>query len=156
MATLTITLTESLTLGDGSGTDRGTTNTQTLSVNEVDHRIMDIGTSWTEVLKFGSSAAAGTFKDDSVKYLRITNLDSANYITLRVYSTTGTSMEYFVKVESEGSSEGGNHFILGVTAMDAENYTGFGDGGTLVNIDGIDAKADTAAVQIEYFVAAQD
>ena len=47
MANLTITLTESLALGDGSGTDRGTTNSQTLVVNEVDHRIMDIGTSWT-------------------------------------------------------------------------------------------------------------
>ena len=40
--------------------------------------------------------------------------------------------------------------------MDAESYTGFGDGGSLVNMDGIDAKADTATVQIEYFVASQD
>ena len=156
MANLTITLTESLTLGDGSGTDRGSTNAQTLAVNEVDHRIMDIGTSWTEVLKFGSAAAAGTFKDASIKYLRITNLDSTNFITLRVYSTTGSNMEYFVKVESEGSGEGSNHFILGVSQMDCESALQFGDDASLVNIDGIDAKADTAAVQIEYFVAAQD
>ena len=34
MATLTITLTEAVTMGDGS-TDRGTTNTHTETVNEV-------------------------------------------------------------------------------------------------------------------------
>ena len=65
-------------------------------------------------------------------------------------------MEYFVKVESEGSGEGSNHFILGVSQMDCESALNFGDDASLVNIDGIDAKADTAAVQIEYFVAAQD
>ena len=44
MATLTITHTESLLLGDGSGTDRGTTNVQTLTVSEVSHRISSVPT----------------------------------------------------------------------------------------------------------------
>ena len=153
MATLTITLTESLTLGDGSGTDRGSSNVQTLTVNEVDHRIMDVPTTWVDIIKFDAANAAGTFKDAAVKYLRITNLDSSNFINLRIRDN---SKEYFIKVESEGSSEGCNHFILGPTVMDAESSTGFGTDVSFGNIDQIQAKADTAAVQVEYFVASQD
>ena len=95
MATLTITLTEAVTMGDGS-TDRGTTNTHTETVNEVSHRIMDVGTAYVDVVKFGAAASAGTFKDNSVQYLRITNLDGSADITLRVKMTDS---EYFVKLE---------------------------------------------------------
>ena len=143
MATLTITVTEAVTLGDGS-TDRGTTNTQTVTVDEVDHRIMDVPTSWTEVIKFASANAAGTFADGTVKYLRITNLDDTNFLSLRIRTN---STEYFVKVEAE------DHFILGNNVMDAESSTGFGSDVSFVNIDSIWCKADTAAVQLEYFVA---
>ena len=143
MATLTITVTEAVTLGDGS-TDRGTTNTQTVTVDEVDHRIMDIPTSWVSIIKFAAANAAGTFADGTVKHLRITNLDSSNFLTVRV-KTNNT--EYFVKVEAE------DHFILGNTVMDGESSTGFGNDVSFINIDEIQAKADTAAVQVEYFVA---
>jgi hypothetical protein len=144
MATLTITLTEAVTLGDGS-TDRGTTNIQTVTVDEVDHRIMDLSTSWTEIIKFDTTNAAGTFKDGTVKYLRITNLDATNFVSLRVRTNT---IEYFVKIEAE------DHFILGNTKMDGESGTNFGTDVSFVDIDAIHAKADTALVQIEYFVAA--
>jgi hypothetical protein len=142
MATLTITVTEAVTLGDGS-TDRGTTNTQTVTVDEVDHRIMDVGTSWTEIIKFAGSNAAGTFADGTVKYLRITNLGATNFINLRIRTN---AIEYFVKVELE------DHFILGNTVIDAESGSNFGTDVSFVNIDSIWAKADTAAVQIEYFI----
>jgi len=97
MATLTITVTEAVSLGLGA-TDRGTVNTQTVTVDEVDHRIMDIGTVWTDLIKFATVNAAGTFKDDTVKYLRITNLDTTNFLTLRIRNA---SKEYFVKVEAK-------------------------------------------------------
>ena len=143
MATLTITVTEAVTLGDGS-TDRGTTNTQTVTVDEVDHRIMDVGTSWVNIIKFAAANAAGTFADGTVKYLRITNLDSSNFLSLRIRTN---SLEYFVKVEAE------DHFILGNNVMDAESGTQFGTDVSFANIDEIQAKADTAAVQVEYFIA---
>ena len=145
MATLTITLTEAVSMGDGS-TDRGTTNTHTETVNEVSHRIMDVGTAYTSIVKFASTASAGTFKDDSVQYLRITNLDGSADITLRV---TQADPEYFVKLEPE------DHFILGNTVMDAheDGDTSIGSAVTFANIDSIWADADTAACQIEYFVA---
>jgi len=142
MATLTVTVTEAVSLGDGS-TDRGTTNIQTVTVDEVDHRIMDVGTSWTEIIKFASSNAAGTFADGTVKYLRITNLGATNFINLRIRTN---AIEYFVKVELE------DHFILGNTVIDAESGSDFGTDVSFANIDSIWAKADTAAVQIEYFI----
>ena len=151
MATLTITLTEAVSMGDGS-TDRGTTNIHTETVNEVSHRIMDVGTAYTSIIKFASTASAGTFKDDSVQYLRITNLDGSADITLRV---TQSDAEYFVKLETE------DHFILGNNLMnaiedgDSASTIGTTDS-TLTNIDKIDAKSSSGTIQVEIFVACQD
>ena len=148
MATLTITLTEAVTLGDGS-TDRGTTNIQTVTVNEVDHRIMDVGTSEIKILQFASANGPGTFADGTVKYLRITNLDGSNFVVLRIQQADS---EYFVKLEPE------DHFILGNTVMDAheDGDTAIGSSVTLANIDSIWADADTATCQVEYFIASTD
>jgi len=148
MATLTITLTEAVTMGDGS-TDRGTTNTHTETVNEVSHRIMDVGTAYVDVVKFGATASAGTFKDDSIQYLRITNIDASADITLRV---TMTDSQYFVKLEAE------DHFILGNNKMDAmeDGDTALSTSETLANIDAISAKSSSGTIQIEVFVACQD
>lgn len=148
MATLTVTLTEAVTLGDGS-TDRGTTNVQTVDVNEVDHRIMDVTTSEVAILRFGSANGAGTFKDGTVKYLRITNIDPTNFVTLRIQQSDA---EYFVKLESE------DHFILGNTVMDAheDGDTAINSSVTLANIDAIWADADTATCQVEYFIGSKD
>ena len=148
MATLTITLTEAVTMGDGS-TDRGTTNTHTETVNEVSHRIMDVGTSYVDVVKFGSAASAGTFKDDSVQYLRITNLDGSADITLRVKMLNS---QYFVKLETE------DHFLLGNNVMDAheDGDTALSTAETLSNINTISAKSSSGTIQIEVFVACQD
>jgi len=151
MATLTITLTEAVSMGDGS-TDRGTTNTHTETVNEVSHRIMDVGTSYVDVVKFGAAASAGTFKDASVQYLRITNLDASADITLRV---SQADAEYFVKLEPE------DHYLLGNSLMDAiEDGDGSSTIGTTDNapsaIDKIGAKSSSGTIQIEVFVACQD
>ena len=148
MATLTITLTEAVTMGDGS-TDRGTTNTHTETVNEVSHRVMDVGTAYVDIVKFGAAASAGTFKDDSIQYLRITNLDGSADITLKVKMTDS---QYFVKLETE------DHFILGNNKMDAmeDGDTALSTSETLANIDSIAAKSSSGTIQIEVFVACQD
>tara|TARA_R110000824_G_scaffold291851_1_gene480308 strand:- start:258 stop:665 length:408 start_codon:yes stop_codon:yes gene_type:complete len=132
-------------MGDGS-TDRGTTNIQTVTVDEVDHRIMDIGTTESQIIKFGSSNAAGTFADDTVQHLRITNLGPTNYITLRIQLSDA---EYFVKLHVE------DHFILGNSKMEAheDGDSGINVSATFANIDSIWAKANSAAVQLEYFIA---
>ena len=58
-ATLTVTLTEAITL---NGYDQGSTNTLTIaSVNEVSKRIVTATTTEQEVLAFGRGVAAGRF-----------------------------------------------------------------------------------------------
>ena len=148
MATLTITLTEAVTMGDGS-TDRGTTNVQSVDVNEVSHRIMDVPAAYTEIIKFGTAASAGTFKDASVKYLRITNLDSSADIELKVKMTDS---QYFVKIEPE------DHFLLGNSVMDAmeDGDTSLGTAPTFAAIDSISAKSSSGVIQVELFVACKD
>ena len=145
MANLTITLTEALALGDGS-TERGTTNIQTVTVDEVDSRIMDIGATYVNILNFGAANAAGTFANATTKYLRITNLHASAFITLRVVQADA---EYFVKIEPE------DHFLLGNSLMDAheDGDTNIGTGETLANISSIWAKSSTGTVQLEYFIA---
>jgi len=146
MATLTVTLTESLALGDGS-TDRGTTNIQTItSIDEVAHRIMDVTASYVDIIKVGSVASAGTFKTGGIKYLRITNLDDTVTITLRMQNADS---EYFVTLEPE------DHFILGNDNMDAHETgaTALGTAESLADIDVISAKSSSGTKQIEYFIA---
>lgn len=147
MAELTVTVTEAVTLGDG-GTDRGTTNTQTITVDEVDHRILDVGTSEIIIMRFGAANGAGTFNKTALKYLRITNLDNTNFITLRIQKANA---EYFVKLEPK------DHFLLGNTKADANETvnasTTVGGAAVFGDILTISADADTAECQLEYFIA---
>ena len=141
MATLTVTITEAVTL---NGASRGSTNTHTETVTQIDHRIVTClhSAEQTEVL-FDSAVAAGTIKDATLDYLRLTNLDSSNFVNVRV---TGNSEEYFVKLEA------GDSFLLNNSVMDA-NATG-GASVSLAAIDSIGIQADTAACDVEIFAAA--
>jgi hypothetical protein len=141
-ATLTVTITEAVTL---NGVDQGGTQTQTIAnINEVDRRIMTAPTSEVDILGFdGSSNSMGTFLNSGVKYIRITNLDDTNFITVGV-SDTGSDT-FFVKVEA------GQSFLMGND--DLEIHASGGASSTFSQADNISVKADTAAVDIEVFVA---
>ena len=92
MATLTVTLTESLP--DYNGSDNDLTLTNALSISGVDdiyHRIItcpaaDGGISGTTLVKFSAAVntvdGAAALDLDNVKYIRVTNLDSSNPVTL--------------------------------------------------------------------------
>ena len=94
------------------------------------------------VLLFNSADAAGTIKDATLKYLRLTNLDTTNFIVIRV---KGNSEEYFQKVPA------GSSFLLTDSQMDA-NATG-GQSLSLANIDEISIDADSASVDVEVYAA---
>lgn len=141
MATLTVTITEAVTL---NGASRGSTNTHTETVTQIDHRIVTcLHSAEQTVLLFDSAVAAGTIKDGTLDYLRMTNLDSTNFVTIRV---RGNNEEYFVKLEA------GDSYILNNQSMDA-NATG-GASVSLNNIDSIGIQADTASCDVEIFAAA--
>ena len=140
MATLTVTIREELNLNSKT---RGSENIISISgVTQAEERVATVGTTELAILKFGASIDAGQFKDGSVKYLRITNLDGTNTVEIRVL---GSSEEYFVKLEPKGS------YVLTNNSMDA-NATG-SQTISLANIDEIKAKASAVDTDIEIFVA---
>jgi len=141
MAVLTVTIKEEVTL---NGSLKTFENVHTETVDDIFHRIYGVlHTAESELLNFATADAGGVFSDADLDYLRITNLDSTNFINVRVL---GNSEEYFVKIEA------GDSFILNNSIMDA-NATGsqsFSSG----NIDSIKAQADTATVNVEILALA--
>lgn len=136
-ATLAVTITEAVTL---NGKSYGNINNLSIpNVNEVDQRILTIPTSLIEVVKYGTAAGAGTFVRANVKYLRITNKDDTNFVSIKVANGTD---HYWVKLEAGKSFELHNGLI-----ESASTFSAWAD------IDTIEAIADTAAVDIEYFIA---
>ena len=141
MAVLTVTIKEEVTL---NGSLKTFENVHTETVDDIFHRIYGVlHTGESELLNFSTADAGGVFSDGDLDYLRITNLDSTNFITVRVL---GSSKEYFVKIEA------GDSLILNNSIMDA-NATGsqsFSSG----NIDSIKAQADSATVNVEILALA--
>ena len=86
---LTVSITESYSV---NGVDYGNTMTQTfLSNSKVSQRVMSIasegdGGSWTDILALSTVDGQGQVVKADYKYFRITNLDTANTLNLRVYN----------------------------------------------------------------------
>ena len=148
-ATLTVTLKESIEL---NGVEQGATNTKTIaSVNEVSKRIVTVTTTEAEVIAFHASAiSSGTFIEGDVRYVRFTNLDDTNHVTLTFKNENDD--EFAVKLDAghsfifPGDNSGGV-----VDTMDAIDGTGLTYSlGDLVNVT---ADADTASCDVEIFVA---
>jgi hypothetical protein len=89
-ATLTVTVTESITL---NGSNMGATNTLSVaSVNEVNQRIVSLDASNVRTLfEFGTTIGSGTFVMANVKYLRITNKDDTNGVSLNLESASSNN-----------------------------------------------------------------
>lgn len=140
-ATLTISITESVTLG---GSDRGSTHTQTIaSVAEYTNRIVNVGTAETDIVGFAAANGQGSYVRTDVAYMRFSNLDDTNYVTLGI-SKTGADTAFF-------KLEAGQTII--VNNDDLEVDASGGASGTFVEADNISAKANGAAVDIEFSIA---
>ena len=147
-ATLTVTLTEEITL---NGQDKGATNTLTVaSVTEVSQRIINVPASEVVILAMGAAVAAGQFDEDDVRYIRITNKDDTNHVTLVFRSESGDEcvhkLDYGQSFIYAGDNSGGV-----VNTHDA-NAGAIGSI-TLDDLVDITATADTAACDLELFVA---
>jgi hypothetical protein len=114
-ATLTVTTTESITL---NGSNMGATNTLSIaSINEINQRIVTIDSGNVRTLfNFGGAVAAGEFVRANVKYLRITNKDDTNTVSINI---RGNATNCWVEVEPSGS------FMLTTasTMMEADDDT---------------------------------
>ena len=141
MATLTVSIQEEVTI---QGKNFNVTNTHEFSADEIIHRIVDLTGTETSLVLFDTIDAAGTIKDVQLSYLRITNLDTSDAITLRIGNATE---EYGVRVVAGGS------YILTLDKMDAhDNIAASGEATlALAQIDSIKGVSGGSTVQVEIF-----
>ena len=151
MATLTVTHTEDITL---NGQQFGGTTIKTFaSINEIVKRILTITTAECVVATFSAAvASAGHYVAGDVRYIRFTNRDGTNFITLTLRNQDND--EVAIKLDA------GQSFVLngdnanGMTAVfnatqdaDAASSANFG---SLTNIQ---ADADTGSCDLEMIIA---
>jgi hypothetical protein len=159
MANLQVTIQESIVLPNGNREQLS--NTKIISgVNQILRRTDTIATTFSEsgieILKFVNSEeqqTAGSFVKSDVKYIRITNLDQTNYSLIYLVNTNEESVIFKLEAGKSlmfGDAEfnapsNADYVVEGV--WDPTYYSGF------VYFDTVKAKAVSASIQIEYFVA---
>ena len=150
-ATLTVTVAEDITL---NGIQQGASNTKTFaSINEISKRIVTVTTTEATIATFHASAiGAAQFLEANVRYMRFTNLDDTNFITLTF--TNENSDEVAIKLDAgqsfiwNGDNSGGVVDVFNATEnADANSDVALGD------LTTIQADANTASCDLEMFVA---
>tara|TARA_Y100000310_G_scaffold205791_1_gene206128 strand:+ start:76 stop:528 length:453 start_codon:yes stop_codon:yes gene_type:complete len=148
MATLTVIVSESVTL---SGKDQGDTTTMTFADIIDFYKRTIVVTPDTEVTLYSthnSLIGGSTLDSDLVKYVRITNTDSTNFVSLRLINR---NLDEFLYRLAAGSS-----FLLyahGASVMNAS------EAAALVIVDGdssidyVKATANTGDCRLEIFAA---
>ena len=158
MATLTVTVKEAITLNNiDYGSER---SLDISSVNEVVKRVVTVSTTECGLIGFLSALSgvgvtankvgyvAGIFDDGDVRYIRITNLDSSNYITLTFRDENNTEVR--LKVDAghsfiyPGDNSGG--------VVDTMKAAGSALASGLSDLVDITVDTDTASCDVEVFV----
>ena len=144
-ADLTVTITESITL---NGSDQGATNTMTIgSINETSKRIVEVlHTGEVTLITFGTAMGAGAYVESTIRYIRITNKDSANFVTLNIEGDSST--DFSVRLDPYAS-----FLITSDAAGGGVVDYGSISAGALQDLTAIKGNADTATVPVEIFIA---
>ena len=151
MATLNVTHTESIIL---NGEEFGGTNSISYTgIGEISKRIFTITTAECVVATFSAAvASAGHYVAADVRYIRFTNRDGTNFITLTFRNQDND--EVALKLDAgqsfiwNGDNANGMTSVFNATQdADAASSANFG---SLTNIQ---ADADTASCDVEVFVA---
>ena len=160
MANLKVTIREELTL---NGYDQGSKNTLTISdVDEVFKRIVTCpANNETTIARFRSSVgnASGTATFDSaldvqdVKYVRVTNLDGSNSLTLSLQVEVGED-DSGADTSASVLVEAGKSFVMGsphdgISLSDA-NANLVTD---LVDLDSLVVQPGSNSVNVEVYIA---
>ena len=148
--TMTVTVSESITL---NGRQQGGTQTKNIaSIAEISKRIMTITTNEATIATMsGAVASAGHYNDSAVKYMRFTNLDDTNFLTLTFTNTDND--EFAIKLDAGNSfmwfadNSGGMVDVMNAIAGDAGSDT------ALASITTIQADANTGNCDLEMIVA---
>lgn len=145
-STLTVTVTEEISL---NGSAQGATNSHTISsINEISKRIVTCPASNTTTIATFASAvntSAGAIDVEDARYIRVTNLDDTNPITLAV---VGAATLYQVSIE-----KGYSHIICtpdGCMLAEADTSPSFG---TKADITSLQVNPGANSVDVEIFIA---
>lgn len=113
------------------------------SIKHIDRRTVTVltTTNGTELLQMSTAAGAGVFIGANVRYVRVTNLDDTNYVTLHVQSAS----KYV-----QHKLEAGRSYLL--TANKIDNASDI-DSTSLADVTSIQALANTASVDVAVVVA---
>jgi len=145
-STMTVTISESITL---NGKNQGGTNTFNISsISDIFQRIVSCTASQTTtVATFNSDVhgAAGAIDIENSKYIRVTNLDDTNAVELAI---VGAATLYQVKLAA------GESHILGsaddLMLSEADTSPSFG---TMADIASIQVNPGGSAVDVQVFIA---
>jgi len=144
--TVTVKLTESVSL---NGTDYGATNTLTIaSVNEIQQRIVTVPNSTlVKLYDFtGIGTGSGSYDRTALKYLRITNKDDTNNISINLLGTASNTWTEITPGASFIVSTG-----IGISQGNATVYV---NTPTLENLVSVTAYSGlTNNVDVECYVA---
>ena len=150
-STLTVTVTETISL---NGQSLGATNVKAIgSIAEIYKRIMTITTNEATIATMsGAVASAGHFNDAAVRYMRFTNLDDTNFLTLTFRNQDND--EVAIKLDA------GNTFIWTadnsagmVGVFNATQDADAASDTALGSITNIQADANTGNCDLEVFIA---
>ena len=139
--TLTTTVTETVTL---NGDTHNKIHRQSfINVNEYITRTVTVTTGTQTLLLTSTASAAGTVILTDIKYLRVTNLDHTNFVTLGLVDTSGDTA--YLKLSPRST------FLT--TNDDLEANTSGSSFSAFSQWDTLNIKADTASCDVELVVA---
>ena len=145
--TMTITITESLDVGT-TVMDTATSVAEEVTVNDIYKRVITVPTSEITLYNtHGSVPQGSTFDNNAVKYVRITNYDTSNYIHLRISNQEGDEFVYRLA--------NGQSFILWghLTCMNASQGAALTLGTGESSIADVTAQSNNGACDVEIVVA---
>ena len=147
-AKLTVRVTEDITL---NGRKLGNSNKHEISgINEVSERILTVPTSEITILSASSAVGAGTYVQSNVKYVRLTNLDDSNFVRLTFVSGTNSATGIQSNTADFKLEAARSMIFTNTSFSGSANDATFGSCSDFSNLKG---TADTAAVDVEIFVA---
>lgn len=140
-STMTVIVREEVEL---NGTKFGSrTNFEIGSINEVSQRIVTVPTTPTTILNLSSSIGPGAYLTSAVKYVRLTNLDTQNYVRLTFLS--GSANQFDVKLDALRTYIFTNASISGSNSSAAfDSFSSF---------TALRGTANSSSVDVELFVA---
>ena len=143
--TMTITITESLDVGT-TVMDTSTSVSETITVNDIFKRVISCPTSEIVLYLTHASVPQGYVLDkDLVKYVRITNHDTTNFVTLRVSDSNNDEFAYKLAA--------GQSFILWGHAASMSAADAATAGAVNADIASVEAQANSGACDLEILIA---